>query len=671
LRPADPPSVFDGGRPLGRRPSNRDSLPGQPAGSIIKGKVFVMRHALLNSCAVALMGVASVSVADVLNIPTPLAHPGGGFGHAVHGIADVNGDGFDDFIVGEPDADTGATQSTGRAHIVSGKTGAIIRTHSSPNVTANGRFGFAVVGLGDVNGDGLGDYAVGAPRENGQAGRVYVFSGANGALLYTLNSPSTIGFGGSLSVVPDCTGDGRPDLVVGHVNIFDHDGPAYVFNGATGALFKTLTKPAGEEGTRFSQSVAGIPDVNGDGFGDIAVGAPHADDGWDTDAGLVYIYSGSTGALLHTLHSPFPQFEGWFGYSVAGIPDLNGDGRGDIAVGALLETGSSGNQSGRVHIYSGATGAFVRTLQSPNQSQWGYFGYSLAGSADLNSDGRGEVVVGARDESININKSGRVYTFSGLNGNLLSTRVAPVDGHRFGASVSMVPDANGDGRPDLLVGGPNFTVGGTNNAGRAFLWRELLNDGCSLLFSPPQIGSGSYPFSTIGADTTGPAHALCNAAGSSQIESDVFYVFVADCTGPVEVSTCGTANFDTRLAVYQGCGSTGAPLFVCDFSNIIACNDDAAGCPGFTSRVEFNAVAGSCYLIRVGGYQSAQGTGVLNITCGDGTCIGDLDGNGVVNGADLGVLLNQWGTNGSADLNGDGVVNGADLGMLLNAWGDC
>jgi len=77
--------------------------------------------------------------------------------------------------------------------------------------------------------------------------------------------------------------------------------------------------------------------------------------------------------------------------------------------------------------------------------------------------------------------------------------------------------------------------------------------------------------------------------------------------------------------------------------------------------------------------QRAVDAGVLVVPCvgdtlrafGDPACPGDLNGDGVVDGADLGLLLGQWGTDGLADLNGDGVVDGADLGLLLGAWGPC
>ncbi|HMN96138.1 MAG TPA: S8 family serine peptidase [Phycisphaerales bacterium] len=186
------------------------------------------------------------------------------------------------------------------------------------------------------------------------------------------------------------------------------------------------------------------------------------------------------------------------------------------------------------------------------------------------------------------------------------------------------------------------------------------------------IFDGVTAFTNVGATTTGPTVTGCNLGGYDQIGSDVWYSYTATCTGPLRVSTCNSATFDTKIAVY-GPGFLG---FSCPSGSqftsgvLLGCNDDAAGCSGWTSDLTVNVVAGNNYRIRVGGFNAQQGSGTLLLQCG-GPCPADLTGDGLVNGADLGILLNQWGISGSADLNGDGIVNGADLGILLNDWGTC
>ena len=132
-------------------------------------------------------------------------------------------------------------------------------------------------------------------------------------------------------------------------------------------------------------------------------------------------------------------------------------------------------------------------------------------------------------------------------------------------------------------------------------------------------------------------------------------------------STCNQANFDTRLFVASACDPT----------TTVACNDDGldgdgAECGGFTSRIEVTLTAGT-YIVGVGGYAAANfGEGVLTIDGPDGPdpCTGDFNGDGVVDGADLTILLGGWGT-AAGDLNGDGNTDGADLTILLGAWGLC
>lgn len=143
------------------------------------------------------------------------------------------------------------------------------------------------------------------------------------------------------------------------------------------------------------------------------------------------------------------------------------------------------------------------------------------------------------------------------------------------------------------------------------------NDACT---AAADVFTGDNPFTTIGATTDGPAHAACNFFSNNQIGQDVWFRYVAECSGTVTVSTCNSASYDTKLAVYEGEG--------CDDldGRILACVDDTAGC-GTRSTATITAVAGQEYRIRLGGYSAGQGTGTLKITAP--TC-GPVCGNGVV-----------------------------------------
>lgn len=183
------------------------------------------------SCTLLLTAAAS---ADTVTFISSGVSDAGSFGSSVAHLNDVNGDGYADLLIGGPNDDIGALNAAGKAYVFSGKTGQIIRTHQSPNIEAEGWFGETVIAIPDINGDGRDDYAISAPNEgNFQFGNIYVYSGANGAHLYTIAGP---GFrsGGALGVAPDCSGDGLPELIVGYAGPFGGDGSVHVYQAKNG-----------------------------------------------------------------------------------------------------------------------------------------------------------------------------------------------------------------------------------------------------------------------------------------------------------------------------------------------------------------------------------------------------------------------------------------------------
>ena len=129
------------------------------------------------------------------------------------------------------------------------------------------------------------------------------------------------------------------------------------------------------------------------------------------------------------------------------------------------------------------------------------------------------------------------------------------------------------------------------------------NDLCA---NASPITDGSIAFSTVGANTDGPAHAECQFDG--QTYNDIWYEYQATCTGELTVSTCNQAAYDTDLVVYNGCN--------CNTLSLLGCNDDGSGCGGFTSEVAVAVLQNNCYLVRVGGWNSGdEGTGTVTLTC--------------------------------------------------------
>ncbi len=213
--------------------------------------------------------------------------------------------------------------------------------------------------------------------------------------------------------VGDVNGDGKADIAVGaeeeDVGANPNQGRAYVFSGADGSLLLTLDTPNPQYSARFGRGVA-VGEVNGDGKADIAVGAywEDVDSGWDQ--GRAYVFSGANGSLLFTLDTPNPHAQAWFGWTLA-VEDLNGDGKGDIVVGSGGEDVGGTSGVGRVYVFSGANGSLLFALDTPNPQTESYFGESVA-VGDVNGEGKPDIAVGAPGEDVGGNdKQGRAYVF--------------------------------------------------------------------------------------------------------------------------------------------------------------------------------------------------------------------------------------------------------------------
>jgi subtilisin family serine protease len=391
-----------------------------------------------------------------LDSPNPQAWAA--FGASV-AVGDVNGDGAADIAVGAPFEHVGGNDEQGRAYVFSGADSSLLLTLDIPNPQANAWFGGVTVG--DVNADGKGDIAVGAYKEdvggNTDQGRAYVFSGADGSLLFTLDipSPQASAFFGQSPAVGDVNGDGKGDIAVGagseDVGENTNQGRAYVFSGADGSLLLTLDSPNPQALANFGASVA-VGDVNGDGKEDIAVGAYKEDVAGNIDQGRAYVFSGADGSLLLTLDSPNPQANAWFGAPVA-VGDVNDDGKVDIAAGAYSEDVGGNTWQGRAYVLSGADGSLLFTLDTPNPQEYASFGAWVA-VGDVNGDGKGDIAVGALGEDVDMfADQGRAYVFSGADSSLLFAldTLDPQDYANFGGSLA-VGDVNADGRPDIVAG---------------------------------------------------------------------------------------------------------------------------------------------------------------------------------------------------------------------------
>lgn len=318
-------------------------------------------------------------------------------------------------------------------------------------------FGVALAGGGDVDHDGMADCIVGAydytqslpflsERRDPLPGRVSVFSGRDGTLLLDLESPSkSCMFGLAVADLGDANGDGHADILVGSPalpspsdlgNRRRRPGRAFVYSGSDGSV---LTSIVDQDGVgSFGWSVAGIGDVNGDGHADLAVSA-------DT---FVSVHSGEDGSQLFRVElddgNPLsgPTLLGRAG-------DVDGDGVPDLVLGRPYADGGA-RDAGEARLVSGKTGAILRSWQ-PDEMH-GLFGSAVCGVGDLNEDGHGEILIGATGLDRSGLHAGGAFVYSGKDGAELFRIDGPRAGLELGVSCAALGDVSGDGIPDFALG---------------------------------------------------------------------------------------------------------------------------------------------------------------------------------------------------------------------------
>lgn len=359
----------------------------------------------------------------------------GTFGWAVADLADIDGDGVKEAIIGAPKF--GATpRFAGKVTVYSGRTGALL--HTFTGAVANWQLGYAVADAGDVDADGIHDIIAGAPILG--AGRAQVFSGATGALLWTVTGEASgDSFGAAVCSAGDVDGDGHAEFVVGATG-HGGTGRVYLYSGATGLLIRSFD---GTSGSGFGAGVSLAGDINHDGIQDIIVGAPAAG---PIPQGRAYVYSGADGSLLLPPLTPDTPTTSAFGiFFVAGVGDVNADGTPDLYVGDYNDS-TNGAGSGKAYVFSGADGSLLRTFIGATGAGMG----PGRGAGDINRDGHSDLIIGSYTSSAGAPTAGRIEIYSGADGSVLRTLTHTISGSQLGFDAVGLGDVNGDCSPDFL-----------------------------------------------------------------------------------------------------------------------------------------------------------------------------------------------------------------------------
>ncbi len=409
------------------------------------------------------------------------------YGRSLAGIGDVDGDGYGDYVIGAPfDGNGGST--AGRAVVISGRTKVAIREHLG---APEEQFGTSVSESGDIDGDGRPDYVVGALYGAGsgvKAGSAHVYSGATGALLATFHGDALFdGLGSAVSDAGDVDLDGMPDLVIGAFRDDDGNpdaGSVRVYSGQSGALLYQFDgdNTVDELGSK----VSGAGDVDMDGYADVMSGTTKVDGAAGINVGLVRVYSGRTGGVLHQI---LGTEQGEFvGSALSDLGDVNGDGGDDFIVGAYGYGFLT--QRGRVQVISGIDGAVLFSAEGEDTSS--KLGASVSAIGDVDGDGIPDVLAGAAASSFS---EDYVDLYSGATGASLGRASAPVPTSDFARSVASIDDVQGDGVPDFIVGGPEL--------GHVYLWVTACKQGSSYGTGCPGTGGLVPQLDALGCATPG------------------------------------------------------------------------------------------------------------------------------------------------------------------------
>ncbi|MGQ0673541.1 MAG: hypothetical protein ACT4N2_11800 [Hyphomicrobium sp.] len=464
-------------------------------------------------------------------------------GTFVASAGDINGDGFDDMIIGAPYASPGGLTRAGASYVVFGQSAGFCTSFDLGALDGSNGFrltgaagndlsGISVNSAGDVNGDGFDDIIIGAPQyspplgiRGSATGESYVvfgreagftptvdlstLNGSNGFRLEGIYASSQAGY--AVASAGDVNGDGFDDVIIGARAALTagapYAGESYVVFGHAGGFDASLDlatldgangfRLVGVDSREFSGfSVASAGDVNGDGFDDVIVGVESGYPGGQIQAGESYVVFGRASGFSPSLDLATLDGSNGFrvdgtdfldqsGRSVASAGDVNADGFDDLIIGAPTGSEASvvfGRANGfdatfQISSLDGSNGFTLDSLTSDRT------GWSVASAGDMNGDGFDDVVIGAIGGSPGGDGfAGQSFVvFGGASGFSATLDLAALDGSNgfrldgidaddySGRCVASAGDLNNDGLSDLIIGANLGDPGGRSNAGETYV----------------------------------------------------------------------------------------------------------------------------------------------------------------------------------------------------------
>jgi hypothetical protein len=412
---------------------------------------------------------------------------GAQMGLSIATAGDVNADGYSDVVVGAPYFDDGQA-GEGAAFVYYGSVDGLttINYHKLHKGQANAYFGGSVAGAGDINGDGYDDVIVGAKNYSAgesEEGAVFIYYGSNSGVdpnaslagLQVNKASAHLGF--TVAGAGDVNRDGYADFIAG-APTYTNTGNVFLYYGSSQTIGNPVSIQGPQNDKHFGEAIAAAGDVNGDGFADIIIGAWAANYGQQGE-GAAYIYHGSPGAfnVSPTKTLEINQNDANFGFSVASAGDANGDGYSDVIIGSRYYDYNELNE-GAAFVYYGTVSGISESSPAPTRLEANranaYFGSSVNSAGDVNGDGYSDVIVGAPNFTNGETNEGNVYVFDGSPIGIKKTSSFSNEGNiadNFaGKTVASAGDVNGDGYSDILVGLPGSDNGQAVDAGAVLLY---------------------------------------------------------------------------------------------------------------------------------------------------------------------------------------------------------